>query len=93
MALADVAAQLDLTHRNRHKRSPAHAHPRGPFARLGRVHTPTALTEASMQTAAELAADSNITDLILSSYAEDPQAPVYAAVSYTHLTLPTKRIV
>ena len=31
-----------------------------------------------MQTAAELAADSNITDLILSSYAEDPQAPVYA---------------
>ena len=42
------------------------------------MQKPTSLTETSTALAADLPEDSNITDLVLSSQAEAPHAPVYA---------------
>ena len=42
------------------------------------MHKPSSLTEISTDLSVDLPQDGNITDLILSSHAEDPTAPVYA---------------
>ena len=65
MAVAHVVQQLDLTH--------------GPgMTTLGWVTTSSPLTESATDLVAMPPAETNLTDLILSSCREDPSAPVYA---------------